>query len=113
MALTVLGDLITNNLPMPITPDLVLSKTSTMYGFSHDELIGASRRRPLVTARQVAMYTLRELTDLSYPAIGREFGGRDHTTVIHAVDKIGKLMSERREIYDQVTALMSAIKNDD
>jgi chromosomal replication initiator protein len=59
------------------------------------------------------MYTLRELTDLSYPAIGREFGGRDHTTVIHAVDKIGKLMSERREIYDQVTALMSAIKNDD
>ena len=113
MALTVLGDLITNNLPIPITPDLILSKTSTMYGFSHDELIGASRRRPLVTARQVAMYTLRELTDLSYPAIGREFGGRDHTTVIHAVDKIGKLMSERREIYDQVTALVSAIKNGD
>ena len=110
MALTVLGDLITNNLPLPITPDLILSKTSTMYGFSHDELIGASRRRPLVTARQVAMYTFRELTDLSYPAIAREFGGRDHTTVIHAVDKIGKLMSERREIYDQVTALVSAIK---
>lgn len=113
MALTVLGDLITNNLPQPITPDLILSKTSTMYGFSHDELIGASRRRPLVTARQVAMYAFRELTDLSYPAIGREFGDRDHTTVIHAVDKIGKLMSERREIYDQVTALVSAIKNGD
>ena len=59
------------------------------------------------------MYAFRELTDLSYPAIGREFGGRDHTTVIHAVDKIGKLMSERREIYDQVTALVSAIKNGD
>ena len=113
MALTVLGDLITNNLPLPITPALILSKTSTMYGFTHEELIGASRRRPLVTARQVAMYTFRELTDLSYPAIAREFGGRDHTTVIHAVDKIGKLMSERREIYDQVTALVSAIKTGD
>ncbi|HCV35726.1 MAG TPA: chromosomal replication initiator protein DnaA [Acidimicrobiaceae bacterium] len=113
MALTVLGDLITNRIPLPITPDLILSKTSTMYGFSHEELIGGSRRRPLVTARQVAMYTFRELTDLSYPAIAREFGGRDHTTVIHAVDKISKLMSERREIYDQVTALVSAIKTGD
>ena len=113
MALTVLEDLISTSLPLPITPELILAKTSAMYGFGIEELVGASRRRPLVTARQVAMYTFRELTDLSYPAIAREFGGRDHTTVIHAVDKIGKLMSERREIYDQVTALVSAIKSGD
>ncbi|HBD99028.1 MAG TPA: chromosomal replication initiator protein DnaA [Gemmatimonadetes bacterium] len=113
MALTVLNDLISNSLPLPITPALILSKTIDMYNFSHEELIGASRRRPLVTARQVAMYTFRELTDLSYPAIAREFGGRDHTTVIHAVDKIRNLMSERREIYDQVTTLIAAIKTPD
>ena len=82
-----------------------------MFGFDVEEIIGASRRRPLVTARQVAMYVFREITDLSYPAIAREFGGRDHTTVIHAVDKIGTLMAERRQIYDQVTELTARIKN--
>ncbi len=107
----VLGDLLTTNQPRQITPSIILNETSDMFGFPVDDIIGASRRRPLVTARQVAMYVFREATDLSYPAIAREFGGRDHTTVIHAVDKIGKLMAERREIYDQVTELTSRIKN--
>ena len=81
-----------------------------MFGLSVEELRGKSRRRPLVTARQIAMYVLREMTDFSYPAIGREFGGRDHTTVIHAVEKIAELMKERRPIYDQVTELMHRIR---
>lgn len=113
LAVGVLGDLITDKTPLPITPELILTKTSDLYGFSSDELMGGSRRRPLVTARQVAMYTFRELTDLSYPAIAREFGGRDHTTVIHGVEKIRNLMGERREIYDQVTALISAVRDRD
>ncbi len=107
----VLGDLLTTQQPRQITPQMILHETSEMFGFSIEEIIGASRRRPLVTARQVAMYVFRELTDLSYPAIAREFGGRDHTTVIHAVDKIGNLMSERRQIYDQVTQLTSRLKS--
>ena len=111
LAKTILQDLINSNQPLPITPDVILTKTSEMYGFSIDELIGGSRRRPLVTARQIAMYIFRELTELSYPAIAKEFGGRDHTTVIHAVDKISKLMAERREIYDQVTSLISALRD--
>ena len=57
------------------------------------------------------MYVFRELTDLSYPAIARLFGGRDHTTVIHAVEKIQRLMSERKQIYDQVTALLQRLKS--
>jgi len=111
LAITVLGDLISSNAPKPITTELIFEKTTEMYGFSKEELIGGSRRRPLVTARQVAMYIFRELTDLSYPAIAREFGGRDHTTVIHAVEKIKGLLAERREIYDQVTALISALRD--
>jgi len=111
MARTVLQDLITANKPLRITPDLILEKTVEMYSFSLDELTGGSRRRPLVTARQISMYVFRDLTDLSYPAIAKEFGGRDHTTVIHAVDKISNLMAERREIYDQVTTLTAAIKS--
>jgi chromosomal replication initiator protein len=90
---------------------LILDQTSEMFAFPVDEIRGQSRRRPLVTARQIGMYVMRELTDLSYPAIAREFGGRDHTTVIHAVEKIGGLMKERRQIYDQVTELTQRIRN--
>jgi len=113
LAVSVLEDLISNSAPLVITPELILGRTAQFYGFSCDDLVGASRRRPLVTARQVSMYVFRELTDLSYPAIGREFGGRDHTTVIHAVEKITRLMPERREIYDQVSALVSSIRSGD
>ena len=56
------------------------------------------------------MYVFRKLTDFSYPAIAREFGGRDHTTVIHAVDKITGQMKERRQIYDQVTELTQQVR---
>ena len=66
--------------------------------------------RVLVTARQIAMYLCRELTDLSLPKIGQQFGGRDHTTVMHADRKIRTLMAERRSIYNQVTELTNRIK---
>ncbi len=107
----VLSDILSDTQPRPITPQLILDQTSEMFAFPVDEIRGQSRRRPLVTARQVGMYVMRELTDLSYPAIAREFGGRDHTTVIHAVEKIGGLMKERRQIYDQVTELTQRIRN--
>jgi chromosomal replication initiator protein len=110
LAATVLGDVLSDSEPRPITAQVILEATAKMFGFTQDELRGKSRRRPLVTARQVGMYVCRQMTDLSYPAIAREYGGRDHTTVIHAVEKIGALMSERRQIYDQVTELTQTIR---
>ena len=107
----VLGDILADTQPRPITPELILDKTGEMFAFPIEDIRGKSRRRPLVTARQIGMYVMREMTDLSYPAIAREFGGRDHTTVIHAVEKIGALMKERRQIYDQVTELTQRIRN--
>jgi len=107
----VLADILLAAEPRQITPKVILDATSDTFGFSIEDLCGTSRRRPLVTARQVGMYVFRELTDFSYPAIAREFGGRDHTTVIHAVEKITALMKERRQIYDQVTALIQRIKS--
>ena len=77
---------------------MILTTTADTFGFSVEEFCGPSRRRPLVIARQIGMYVFRELTDFSYPAIAREFGGRDHTTVIHAVEKIAGLMKERRDL---------------
>jgi chromosomal replication initiator protein len=105
-----LHDIIGDRQPRPITPDVILQATSEMFGFTIEEIKGKSRQRPLVTARQIAMYVFRDSTDLSYPAIAREFGGRDHTTVIHAVEKIKALMGERRQIYDQVTELLNQIR---
>ena len=111
LAAEVLGDVLSDNQPRVITAKVILEATSKMFGFPIEELQGKSRRRPLVTARQVGMYVCREMTDLSYPAIAREYGGRDHTTVIHAVEKIGALMKERRQIYDQVTELIQSLKS--
>ena len=111
LAVSILSDLISSNSPLMITPELILSKTTDFYGFSREELIGPNRRRPLVTARQISMYVFRELTDLSYPSIARVFGGRDHTTVMHAKDKIDRLMPERRDIYDQVSALIASVRS--
>ena len=110
LAEQVLSDLLSGNEPRPITAKAILDATAEMYGFAIADLIGQSRRRPLVTARQVGMYVFRELTDFSYPAIGREFGGRDHTTVIHAVEKITQQMKERHAIFDQVNELIRIIK---
>jgi chromosomal replication initiator protein len=111
LAERVLADLVSAGEPRRITPQMILQATAASYGFSVDALCGPSRTRPLVTARQVAMYLVRNLTDYSYPAIARVFGGRDHTTVIHAVDKITTHMKERRQLYEQVTELIVQIRN--
>lgn len=111
LAEQVLSDIVSADEPRRITPRDILEATSETFGFSVEELCGPNRRRPLVTARQVSMYVFRELTDFSYPAIGREFGGRDHSTVMHAVDKITAMMRERHQIYNQVTGLIVRIKS--
>ncbi len=107
----VLSDIVSAGQPRRITPKMILDATASTFGFTVEDLCGASRRWPLVIARQIGMYVFREMTDFSYPAIAREFGGRDHTTVMHAVDKIASLMKERRQIYDQVTELILRIKS--
>ncbi|MBW1601772.1 chromosomal replication initiator protein DnaA [Streptomyces sp. JJ66] len=94
-----------------ITAANIMASTADYFGLTVDDLCGSSRSRVLVTARQIAMYLCRELTDLSLPKIGAQFGGRDHTTVMHADRKIRALMAERRSIYNQVTELTNRIKN--
>ncbi|HUS41276.1 MAG TPA: chromosomal replication initiator protein DnaA [Ilumatobacteraceae bacterium] len=110
LAETQLADLLTDSKPKARTDDELLADIAAILKFPVEDLKGRSRQRPLVTARQIAMYVFRELTDLSYPAIARLFGGRDHTTVIHANEKIQRLMSERKQIYDQVTDLLQQLK---
>ena len=106
----VLKDLIPEGGEPEITAAVIIAQTAAYFGLSIDDLCGGSRSRVLVTARQIAMYLCRELTDLSLPKIGQQFGGRDHTTVMHADRKIRQLMAERRSVYNQVRELTNRIK---
>ena len=106
----VLKDLITDADAAQITASSVIAQTATYFGLTIEDLCGSSRSRLLVTARQIAMYLCRELTDLSLPKIGQQFGNRDHTTVMHANRKITEQMAERRSTFNQVTELTARIK---
>ncbi len=110
LAEIVLKDLIPEGGEPEITSALIIAQTAAYFGLSIDDLCGASRSRVLVTGRQIAMYLCRELTELSLPKIGQQFGGRDHTTVMHADKKIRQLLAERRSVYNQVTELTNRIK---
>ena len=107
----VLKDLLPTETGPEITAAQIMGATASYFGVTVDDLCGSSRSRVLVTARQIAMYLCRELTDLSLPKIGQAFGGRDHTTVMHADRKIRQLMAERRSLFNQVTDLTSRIKS--
>jgi chromosomal replication initiator protein len=110
LAEIVLKDLIPEAQGPQITAATIMGQTASYFGLSIEDLCGTSRSRLLVTARHIAMYLCRELTDLSLPKIGQQFGGRDHTTVINADRKIRKLMAERQSVFTQVTELTTRIK---
>jgi chromosomal replication initiator protein len=111
LAQIVLKDIFPHDEGPQITSATIMAQTAQYFGLTIEDLCSTSRSRVLVTARQIAMYLCRELTELSLPKIGQQFGGRDHTTVMHADRKIRQLMSERRAIYNQVTELTNRIRN--
>jgi chromosomal replication initiator protein len=110
LAEEVLRDFIPDGSGPEINADQIMASTADYFGVSLEDLRGHSRSRVLVNARQVAMYLCRELTDLSLPRIGQAFGGRDHTTVMHADRKIRQQMAERRSLYNQIAELTNRIK---
>ncbi|MFT4085036.1 MAG: chromosomal replication initiator protein DnaA [Nocardioides sp.] len=110
LAEIVLRDLIPEGAEPEITTGLIIAQTAAYFGLSIDELTGPSRGRHLVMARQIAMYLCRELTDLSLPKIGAQFGNRDHTTVMYAERKINQLLAERRAVFNQVSELTNRVK---
>jgi len=107
---TVLKDLITDDTDNVVAPVDIITATAEYFKLTVDDLYGSSRSQAVATARQIAMYLCRELTNLSLPKIGQLFGNRDHTTVMYANKKISELMKERRSIYNQVTELTARIK---
>ncbi|MEU5690581.1 chromosomal replication initiator protein DnaA [Actinosynnema sp. NPDC020468] len=110
LAEIVLRDLMPDSHAPEITAPTIMAVTAEFFGVTIEDLCGPGKTKVLAQARQISMYLCRELTDLSLPKIGQTFGGRDHTTVMHADKKIRKEMAERRRIYDQVQELTSRIK---
>ncbi len=110
MASEVLQDIVPQAEARPLTASMILSATAHEYGIPLDDLTGPSRKQPLALHRQIAMYLCRDLTDLSLPKIGAAFGGRDHTTVIHAVEKVKKLIQSDKDVFDQVTRLTQNLR---
>jgi chromosomal replication initiator protein len=110
LAQGVLQSLLPNAAEARVTPDLVIAVAAEYYDITPDEIRSSNRSRPLVNARQMAMYLCRELTDLSLPEIGRRFGGRDHSTVLHANNKIRRQMQERQSSFEQVRELTTRVR---
>ena len=104
-----LTSLISDTTKTPVTIDLIIETTCEMFGFTHEQITGGSRRRPLVEARQFAMYATRDMTDLSFPQIGKSFGNRDHTTVMHACRKIQEQIHDNQDIFNRVQELQNRI----
>jgi chromosomal replication initiator protein len=110
LARDVLRDVFPQGEAPEVSIERIQDEVSERFGVSKDELIGDRRSQNIVYPRQVAMYLSRELTDSSLPRIGRHFGGRDHTTVIHATSKIARLIREDRSVYNLVQELTARIK---
>jgi chromosomal replication initiator protein len=106
-----LKDIIFNHRPKKITPELIQNVTADYYQLKVEDLKSKKRNRPIAYPRQVAMYLCRELTDLSLPKIGDIFGGRDHTTVIHACDKIAGEIESDLQVKRTVNELIKRIKD--
>jgi chromosomal replication initiator protein len=110
LAEEVLGHLFPSSAAEPVRVETILAECASYFGLTVDDLRSQNRSRPVVNARQIAMYLVRDLTDLSLPKIGEVFGGRDHTTVLHATSKVRGLLSEKRVVYHQVQDLTARVR---
>ncbi len=111
LAKEALKNLLPANLEARVTVDMIQSEVCRAFGLSMSDLKGDKRSQSVVYPRQTAMYLCRELTDSSLPQIGRQFGGRDHSTVLYAINKISKLIKEEREVFSRVQQLTTKLKN--
>ncbi|MCT4507231.1 MAG: chromosomal replication initiator protein DnaA [Tepidibacter sp.] len=110
LAIEALKDIISSSKPQELNAALIKEKVSEYFNIKMDDFSSKKRTRAIAYPRQIAMYLTRELTDLSLPKIGEEFGGRDHTTVIHAHDKIVKDIKTNSDIKDRINKIISDLK---
>jgi chromosomal replication initiator protein len=113
LAKDILKDILPETRPRKISVKMIINETSKYFGVSAADITGRSRLRQVVYPRQVAMYLARELTDYSLPKIGEDFGGKDHTTVLHSVSKVAAAMKKNQETKTQIQELNNRIQQKD
>jgi len=110
LAEEILKDILLRDEDKVITPDLIISEVCRFYSLKKSDLLSSKRQQTYTYPRQIAIYLCRELTDLSFPSIGKIFGGRDHTTIIHSYNKICDLLSQEHQCFQEIQALIRKIK---
>lgn len=110
LAEEILKDILYNSEEKIITPDLIISEVCRFYSLKKTDLLSSKRQQTYTYPRQIAIYLCRELTDLSFPSIGKIFGGRDHTTIIHSYNKICDLLSQEHQCFQEIQVLIRKIK---
>jgi hypothetical protein len=108
----ILKDILPHSQPKPITVEIIQEKVSSFYKLRKEDLKAKKRTRAVAHPRQIAMFLAREMTDLSLPKIGEEFGGRDHTTVIHAHEKITTSLKSDPQLENIIKTLVERLNND-
>lgn len=111
LAMNALGNLAQTQDTRVVTPSVIIDTVAHGFGIDPKEILSKKRNREIAVPRQVAIYICRELTELSYPAIGREFGGRDHTTVMHSCDKVTEQMQSDFAFKKRVEELIGQVKS--
>ena len=110
LAMNALGNLAQTQDTRVVTPSIVMDVVAKKCGVTVDDLLSKKRNREIAVPRQIAIYICRELTDLSTTNIGKEFGGRDHTTVMHSCDKVGEQMKSEYSFKKKVEELIEMVK---
>jgi chromosomal replication initiator protein len=111
MAQSVIRDVLTDEQPIPITVEKIISEVSTVYGVSPEDLRSNKRSQQVSIARKVAIYVVREITQMPLASIGTEFGGRDHSTIVYSVNSVTEAIQKDQNLSNLVNDIIKNIRD--
>jgi chromosomal replication initiator protein len=111
MAQSVIRDVLTDEQPIPITVEKIISEVSTVYGVSPEDLRSNKRSQQISIARKVAIYVVREITQMPLASIGTEFGGRDHSTIVYSVNSVTDAIQKDANLSNLVNDIIKNIRD--
>ena len=111
MAQSVIRDVLTDEQPIPITVEKIISDVCNVYGVTPEDLRSTKRSQQIAIARKVAIYVVREITQMPLASIGTEFGGRDHSTIVYSVNSVAAAIKKDENLKNLVNDIIKNIKD--